>query len=72
MAIGNGTPTIRSHLKEALDTFEQWASELETDLNVRVVPIRKLVSVQLGAILAAAEHLATGKARVAPSSEAAR
>lgn len=57
-AIGNGTPAIRRHLEEALATFEQWAGELESDLNVRVVPIRKLVAVQLGAILAAARHLA--------------
>jgi hypothetical protein len=57
VAIGNGTPAIRKHLKEALATFERWVSELEADLNVRVVPIRKLVAVQLGAILAAASHL---------------
>lgn len=57
-AIGNGTPAIRRHLAEARATFEQWVSELEADLNVRVVPIRKLVAVQLGAILATARHLA--------------
>jgi hypothetical protein len=60
VAIGNGTPTIRRHLTEALATFEQWAGELEADLNMRVVPIRKLVAVQLGAVLAAAAHLAEG------------
>ncbi len=58
VAIGNGTPAIRKHLQEALATFDQWTSALEADLNVRVVPIRKLVAVQLGAILAAASHLA--------------
>jgi hypothetical protein len=57
VAIGNGTPHIRTHLKDALATFGQWADELEADLEMRVVPIRKLVAVQLGAILAAAEHL---------------
>jgi len=57
VAVGNGTPTIRKHLKEAQTQFEQWASELEGELNARVVPIRKLVSVQLGAVLAAAEQL---------------
>jgi hypothetical protein len=61
VAVGNGTPTIRAHLKEALATFEQWARELDTHLNVRFVPIRKLVAVQLGAILATAEHLAAGQ-----------
>jgi hypothetical protein len=60
VAIGNGTPAVRTHLTEAKATFEQWASELEADLNVRVVPIRKLVAVQLGAVLAAARHLAEG------------
>ena len=56
--VGNGTPAIRRHLGEARATFEQWARELETDLSVRVVPIRKLVAVQLGAVLAAARYLA--------------
>ena len=59
VAIGNGTPTIRTHLKQARETFNAWAAELENDLEMRVVPIRKLVSVQLGAVLAAAEHLAS-------------
>lgn len=58
VAIGNGTPAIRRHLGEATATFEQWAGELAADLDVRVVPIRKLVAVQLGAILATATHLA--------------
>jgi len=65
VAIGNGTPSIRTHLKEAKAQFEQWASELEADLDVRAVPIRKLVAVQLGAVLAAAEHLAQAPAATA-------
>lgn len=59
VAIGNGTPTIRQHLKEAKATFEEWATSLEDDLQMRVVPIRKLVAVQLGAVLATARHLAS-------------
>ncbi len=59
VAVGNGTPSIRQHLKEAKTTFEEWASDLEGNLQMRVVPIRKLVAVQLGAVLATAEHLAT-------------
>jgi hypothetical protein len=58
VAVGNGTPSIRKQLKEAATTFDQWADDLEHDLNMRVVPIRKLVAVQLGAVLAAAGHLA--------------
>lgn len=68
VAIGNGTPAIRSHLKEASETFERWARELEQDLDMRVVPIRKLVAVQLGAVLATAEHLATGTREAATAS----
>lgn len=60
VAVGNGTPAIRAHLTEAKSTFDQWAAQLEGDLNVRVVPIRKLVAVQLGAVLATARHLAEG------------
>lgn len=58
VAVGNGTPTIRQHLKEATATFERWARDLEAGLDMRVVPIRKLVAVQLGAVLATAEYLA--------------
>jgi hypothetical protein len=58
IAVGNGTPLIRKHYKEALDRFDLWTTELENDLDVRTVPIRKLVAVQLGAVLASAVHLA--------------
>jgi hypothetical protein len=58
VAIGNGTPAIRKTLEEATETFERWGAQLESELNFRTVPIRKLVSVQLGAILAAADYLA--------------
>ncbi len=58
LAIGNGTPAIRASLQEATETFERWGAQLESELNFRTVPIRKLVAVQLGAILAAAEYLA--------------
>jgi hypothetical protein len=58
VAIGNGTPAIRQHLGEARATFDRWATELEADTEARPVPIRKLVAVQLGAVLATADHLA--------------
>ena len=44
-------------MDEATETFERWGAQLESELNVRTVPIRKLVAVQLGAILAVAEYL---------------
>jgi hypothetical protein len=57
IAIGNGTPAIRKQLVEARQTFEAWADKLEGALNYRVVPIRKLVAVQLGSVLATANYL---------------
>lgn len=57
VAIGNGTPKIRQHLAESLDAFTTWADELEADLSYRVVPIRKLVAIHLGATLAVASAL---------------
>ena len=65
IAIGNGTPNIRRHLKEATETFEAWADKLEAALNYRVVPIRKLVAVQLGAVLATATYLSRQRDQVA-------
>jgi len=59
VAVGNGTPQIRQHLKEARDTFEAWGDKLERELDVRAIPIRKLVAVQLGSVLATAQHLAS-------------
>lgn len=59
VSVGNGTPTIRKNLVKARDLFDTWSSELESELEMRVVPIRKLVAVQLGAILATAEHLSS-------------
>ncbi len=58
IAIGNGTPEIREQLESARETFEAWSDKLENALDYRVVPIRKLVAVELGAALATAEYLA--------------
>jgi hypothetical protein len=41
-----------------MSTFEAWADQLEAGLDYRVVPIRKLMSVQLGSMLATADYLA--------------
>lgn len=57
VGIGNGTPAIRQHLADVESIFEAWADKLEAALAYRVVPIRKLVAVQLGAILAVGQHL---------------
>jgi hypothetical protein len=58
VGIGNGTPAIRRELVAARDTFERWGAQLESELDFRTVPIRKLVGVQFGAVLAAADYLA--------------
>jgi hypothetical protein len=58
IATGNGTPKIRKAHQEALASFEERAAALDSNLDVRSVPIRKLVAVQLGAVIAAAAHLA--------------
>jgi len=58
ISTGNGTPKIREQYKRTLAAFDTFATDLENDLQVRVAPIRNLVAVQLGAVLAAADHLA--------------
>ena len=58
VGIGNGAPVIRTELAKARETFDRWAAQLESELDFRTVPIRKLVAVQLGSVLAAAEYLA--------------
>jgi hypothetical protein len=65
IAIGNGTPAIRRQLIESTRVFEEWADRLESSLEMRVLPIRKLVAVQFGAVLAAAEYLAGKRATAA-------
>lgn len=57
VATGNSTPVIRTHLDQALAKFSIWSAELEADLDMRAIPIRQLVAVQLGAFLSAAQHL---------------
>jgi hypothetical protein len=57
IATGHGTPAIRQTLAAATDTFDRWGAQLESELNVRTIPIRKLVAVQLGAILGVAAYL---------------
>ena len=50
---GHGNPVVRQTLEDARVRFQAWEDDLESELEVRVVPIRKLVAVQLGAVLAA-------------------
>ncbi len=57
VATGNSAPVIREHLAQVEKEFAEWADRLESQLEMRAIPIRKLVSVQLGAIIAAAVEL---------------
>jgi hypothetical protein len=57
VAIGNHTPAIREHLAAARDLFDRRVGELESDVEYRAIPIRSVVAVQLGAVLAAASKL---------------
>lgn len=55
-AIPAGTPTH----EEAEQMFSQWAAEASVDAKAEVIPIRSLVSVQVGAILATVRHVLPG------------
>jgi len=57
IGIGNGTPAIREQLAIATARFNAWCDEAEADSQGDVIPIRKLVAIQLGAALATAEWL---------------
>jgi hypothetical protein len=57
IGIGNGTPAIRSRLASAQERFDAWCNEADAAAQGAVIPIRKLVAVQVGAALATAEWL---------------
>ena len=52
------SPTLTATRLRAIAAFDQVAAELETELEYSVVPIRKLVGVQLGSALLAAAYAA--------------
>jgi hypothetical protein len=53
------SPSLASVRGTARETFEERAADLEAELDYTVVPIQKLVRVQLGSALLAAGHAAT-------------
>lgn len=57
VGIGNGTPAIRAALAAARERFDAWCAEADAAAQGEVIPIRKLVAVQLGAALATATWL---------------
>ncbi|MGV9600957.1 M14 family zinc carboxypeptidase [Streptosporangium sandarakinum] len=62
IAAGNLTPAIREQRRLLTEQFETWYGRAEADPPGLPIELRKLVAVQLGAILSAAFHLAEGPA----------
>ena len=59
------TSTLTSVLVETRTAFETLCSELETSLDYTVIPIQKLVRVQLGSALLSADHASKRKNKAA-------
>ncbi|MFB9903637.1 M14 family zinc carboxypeptidase [Allokutzneria oryzae] len=60
LAIGNGTPAIRSAHARLTEVFERWADIAEAEVPATTIPIRKLVATQFGAILGSVSLPAEG------------
>ena len=58
LAEGSGDPTVREQRRQLLQHFEQWAVEANRALPASRLPIKNLVGVQFGAVLAGADHAA--------------
>ncbi|MEU0486708.1 hypothetical protein ABZ260_47035, partial [Streptosporangium sp. NPDC006013] len=56
LAVGNGTPTIRARARTLSDTYAKWCAEAEAGTPDETIPIRHLVAIQYGGILAGAAH----------------
>lgn len=63
LAAGNLTPAIRRQRHLFAECFDQWCDQAETDRPGPPIEPRRMIAVQLGAILTAASHLTE---RVAP------
>ncbi|MFZ0216929.1 MAG: M14 family zinc carboxypeptidase [Candidatus Dormiibacterota bacterium] len=57
VTIGNGTPAIRRHREELATTYAGWCAEAEAATPATPLPIRDVVALQYGALLAAAAHV---------------
>ncbi len=58
IAATGASPTLAATRQRAIATFDQVAADLESEIEYSVVPIRKLVGVQLGSALLAADYAA--------------
>jgi hypothetical protein len=51
-------PALSSALESARSAFAEISDELEKEMNYNVIPIQKLVQVQLGSVLLASSYVA--------------
>ncbi|MGP3964285.1 M14 family zinc carboxypeptidase [Nonomuraea sp. 3N208] len=58
LAIGNTTPAMRASAGRLAETYAGWCAAAEESPSSETIPIRHLVSIQYGAILAGATHAA--------------
>ncbi|GAA1579149.1 M14 family zinc carboxypeptidase [Kribbella sancticallisti] len=58
LAVGNGTPTIRSERERLADSYERWCALAEQATPAEPLPIRSLVATQYAAMLATARQAA--------------
>lgn len=54
---GLASPSVRTAHSSLKDRFDSWCEEAEADTAATMLPLRKLVATQLGAIVAAARYL---------------
>lgn len=67
IAAGNQTPAIREQRRLLAERFETWYGQAEADPPGPPIELRKLVAVQLGAVLTAAAHTAPDRSLPAPA-----
>jgi hypothetical protein len=63
IARGNDAEELRVEHSRLAEVFDRWAAEADADVPPTPIPIRKLVGVQCGAILAAVADLEPGSSR---------
>ncbi|GAA1680716.1 hypothetical protein GCM10009733_091790 [Nonomuraea maheshkhaliensis] len=60
LAVGNGTRAVRGGARELARTYGRWCAEAEAGAADETIPIRHLVAIQYGAILAGADRAVHG------------
>lgn len=59
IGIGNGTPRIRARHRMLEEVYARWTAAFEADTAAEPIPLRDLVAIQYGTILAGARHAKT-------------